>query len=240
MVIMTENRIQAPIVIVVSILLTIGIFIALNLKNGLTTDANQATTSPETGAIDDAAAVLVPGDLVINELMADNDKAVQSIFGGYPDWIELFNSGNSAIDLGGMYLTDDLARLKWRFPNGTIIEPNSYLLVWADADIGRSSLQVNFNLLANGGVIGLFASDGKTVIDLVLYEKQIRDVSYGRIPNGSLNWDYLETPTAGKANIENARTTASSPWQIWLLIILAITVCVAVVLKDKIQARRRK
>jgi len=240
MVIMTENKIQAPIVIIVSILLTIGLFIALNLKNGSTTDSNQATTSPETGAIDDAAAVLVPGSLVINELMADNDKAVQTIFGGYPDWIELFNNGNSAIDLGGMYLTDDLAKLKWRFPNGTIIEPKSYLLVWADADIGRSPLQVNFNLLANGGVIGLFASDGKTIIDLILYEKQIRDVSYGRIPNGSLNWDYLETPTAGKANIENARTTASSPWQIWLLIILAITVCVAVVLKDKIQARRRK
>lgn len=239
MVIMTENKIQAPIVIIVSILLTIGLFIALNLKNGSTTDSNQATTSPETGAIDDAAADLVPEGLVINELMADNDKAVQSIFGGYPDWIELFNSGNSAIDLGGMYLTDDLAKLKWRFPNGTIIEPNSYLLVWADADIGRSSLQVNFNLLANGGVIGLFASDGKSLIDLILYEKQIRDVSYGRIPNGSSSWDYLETPTAGKANIENARTTASTPWQIWLLIILAITVCVAVVLKDKIQARRK-
>ena len=240
MVIMTENKIQAPIVIIVSILLTIGLFIALNLKNGATTDSNQATTSPETGAIDNAAADLVPGGLVINELMADNDKAVQSIFGGYPDWIELFNRGNSAIDLGGMYLTDDLAKLKWRFPNGTIIEPNSYLLVWADADIGRSSLQVNFNLLANGGVIGLFASDGKTVIDLILYEKQIRDVSYGRIPNGSSSWDYLETPTAGKANIENARTTASTPWQIWLLIILAITVCAAVVLKDKIQAKRKK
>jgi hypothetical protein len=240
MVIMTENKIQAPIVIIVSILLTIGLFIALNLKNGATTDSNQATTSPETGAIDNAAADLVPGGLVINELMADNDKAVQSIFGGYPDWIELFNSGNSAIDLGGMYLTDDLAKLKWRFPNGTIIEPNSYLLVWADADIGRSSLQVNFNLLANGGVIGLFASDGKTMIDLILYEKQIRDVSYGRIPNGSSSWDYLETPTAGKANIENARTTASTPWQIWLLIILAITVCAAVVLKDKIQAKRKK
>jgi hypothetical protein len=240
MVIMKENKIQAPMVIIVSILLTIGLFIALNLKNCSTTDANQDTTSPETGAIGDAAADLVPEGLVINELMADNDKAVQTIFGGYPDWIELFNSGNSAIDLGGMYLTDDLARLKWRFPNGTIIEPNSYLLVWADADIGRSSLQVNFNLLANGGVIGLFASDGKTVIDLILYEKQIRDVSYGRIPNGSSSWDYLETPTAGKANIENARTTAATPWQIWLLIILAITVCIAVVLKDKIQARRKK
>jgi type II secretory pathway pseudopilin PulG len=240
MVIMKENKIQAPMVIIVSILLTIGLFIALNLKNDMTTDANQATTSTETGAIDDAATVGVPEGLVINELMADNDEAVQSIFGGYPDWIELFNSGNSAIDLGGMYLTDDLAKLNWRFPNGTIIEPNSYLLVWADADIGKSSLQVNFNLLANGGVVGLFASDGKTVIDLILYEKQIRDVSYGRIPNGSSSWDYLETPTAGKANNENARTTASSPWQIWLLIILAITVCVAVVLKDKIEARRKK
>lgn len=237
---MTENKIQASTVIIVTILLTGGLFIAVNINNDSTSDVNQSTTAPETGAIDNEAAVLLPEGLVINELMADNDEAVQSIYGGYPDWIELFNSGNYAIDLSGMYLTDDLFKLNWRFPNGTIIEPNSYLLVWADADIGRSSLQVNFNLLANGGVVGLFASDGKTVIDLILYDKQVRDVSYGRMPNGGSSWDYLATPTAGKANVENARTIASTPWQIWLLIILAITVCVAVVLKEKIQARRKK
>jgi hypothetical protein len=237
---MAKNKIQAPIVIIVFILLTTGLIIALNLKNNSSTDTNQATTLTENAAIDETPTVWVPGALVINELMADNDKAVQTIFGGYPDWIELFNSGNSAIDLGGMYLTDDLTKLGWAFPNETIIEPNSYLLVWADADTGRSSLQVNFNLLANGGIVGLFASDGKTLIDLVLYEKQIRDISYGRIPNGGLGWDYLDTPTPGKANVENARATVSAPWQIWLLIILAITVCVAVLLKDNIRARRKK
>ena len=237
---MTENKIQASTVIIITILLTAGLFIAVNINNDSTSDANKSTTAPETGTIADEASVLVPEGLVINELMADNDRAVQSIYGGYPDWIELFNSGDHAIDLSGMYLTDDLVKLNWRFPNGTIIEPNSYLLVWADADIGRSSLQVNFNLLANGGVVGLFASDGKTVIDLIVYDKQIRDVSYGRIPDGGSSWDYLTTSTAGKANVENARTIASTPWQIWLLIILAIIVCVAVVLKDKIQARRKR
>lgn len=237
---MAENKIQVSTVIIVTILLTGGLFIAVNISNNSASVGNQPTTVTENNAVDDEAVVFVPEDLVINELMADNDKAVQSIFGGYPDWIELFNSGDNAMDLSGMYLTDDLVELNWRFPDGTIIEPHSYLLVWADADIGKSSLQVNFNLLANGGVVGLFASDGKTVIDLIVYDKQIRDVSYGRIPDGGSSWDYLTTPTAGKENIENARYTVSTPWEIWLLIVLAITVCVSVVLKDKIRARMKK
>jgi len=237
---MTENKIQASTVMIITILLAAGLFIAVNINKDSASVVNQSTTSPETGAAGDEAAVLVPEGLVINELMADNEAAVKSIYGGYPDWIELFNSGDYSIDLSGMYLTDDLSKLNWRFPNGTIIEPNSYLLIWADADLGKSALQVNFNLLANGGVVGLFASDGKTLIDLIVYDKQIRDVSYGRTPDGGSSWDYLATPTAGKANVENARTIASTPWQIWLLIIPAIIVCVAVVLKDKIQARRKK
>ncbi|MBN1245700.1 lamin tail domain-containing protein [Candidatus Bathyarchaeota archaeon] len=236
---MAENKIQASTVMIITILLVAGLFIAVNINNDSASVVNQPATSPKTNAGDDEAAVLVPEGLVINELMADNDKAVQSIYGGYPDWVELFNSGNYSIDLSGMYLTDDLSKLNWRFPNGTVIEPNSYLLVWADADIGRSSLQVNFNLLANGGVLGLFASDGKTVIDLVLYDKQIRDVSYGRTTDGGSSWDYMSISTAGKANVENVRTNAAAPWQIWLFIILAIAICIVVVLKDKIHIRRK-
>jgi hypothetical protein len=235
---MAVNKIPLSAVIIVAILLTGGLFIVVNINNNPASFVNQSTTS-ENIAVGDEADILIPEGLVINELMADNDEAVQSIFGGHPDWIELFNSGNSSIDLSGMYLTDDLSKIDWRFPNGTVIEPNGYLLVWADADSGRSSLQVNFNLFANGGVLLLFASDGKTIIDSIVYEKQIRDVSYGRIPDGGSTWYYMTKPTAGKANVENATTTAPTPWQIWLLIISAIAVCVAVVLKDKIKARRK-
>jgi len=51
-----------------------------------------------------------PGPTVwINEFMADNDGVVADEHGEYDDVIELYNPGLAAVDLGGMYLTDDLA-----------------------------------------------------------------------------------------------------------------------------------
>ena len=51
----------------------------------------------------------VDAQLVINEFMADNDSTIQDPCGtGYPDWIELYNAGANTVELGGMYLTDDM------------------------------------------------------------------------------------------------------------------------------------
>jgi len=49
--------------------------------------------------------------LYINELMADNDTTLEDPDepGSYPDWTELYNPGSETVDLGGLYLTDDLA-----------------------------------------------------------------------------------------------------------------------------------
>jgi hypothetical protein len=185
-------------------------------------------------------SVLVPANLVINELMADNDVSVESPYGTHPDWLELFNSGDDLVDLSGMYLTDNLADPKWDFPDGTVIEPRGYLLVWADFDSGRDSLHTNFNLFANGGVLALLASDGKTVIDFVIYDKQLRDVSYGRTPDGSPSWNYLTHPTAGGSNTSNSSAQHTVSWEFWLFASLAIAVCLVVIFKDKIPVGRRK
>lgn len=57
--------------------------------------------------------------LFINEFMADNISTIQDNFGQYNDWIELYNAGPTAIDLGGMYLTDDINEpTKWMIPYG--------------------------------------------------------------------------------------------------------------------------
>ena len=56
--------------------------------------------------------------LVINEFMAENDSFIQDAFGEYDDWFELYNASGVTIDLGGMYLTDDLDD-----PTGWMIPP---------------------------------------------------------------------------------------------------------------------
>ena len=73
--------------------------------------------------------------IFINEFMAGNDSVLADPQGDYDDWIELYNSSSETVDLGGMYLTDDLEdKTAWQFPAGTQIAGNSYLLVWADKD----------------------------------------------------------------------------------------------------------
>lgn len=57
--------------------------------------------------------------LFINEFMADNDTIAADEYGEYDDWIEIYNSNSAAVDLGGMYLTDDIeAPTKWMISVG--------------------------------------------------------------------------------------------------------------------------
>ena len=65
-----------------------------------------------------SAGIGGPGEgLFINEFMADNDNIIQDNAGDYDDCIELYNAGSTAIDLGGMFLTDDIGDpTKWMIP----------------------------------------------------------------------------------------------------------------------------
>jgi hypothetical protein len=128
--------------------------------------------------------------LVINELMASNssDGGFADPQGDYDDWIEIYNFGSAAIDMGGMYLTDDLSEPTiWRIPNNlpteTTIPAHGYLIIWADDDTGVGPLHAGFSLSKDGEQIGLFASDGSTIIDTIEFGEQFTNTSYGRYPD---------------------------------------------------------
>lgn len=148
--------------------------------------------------------------VVINEVMASNTKTLADPQGGYDDWIELYNAGDTAVELTGMYLTDDPALpRKWRIPaglpglrGGTVISPKGYLIVWADGDINATGLHANFKLSADGDEVHLFAADGVTVIDSLVFGQQTADVSYGRYPDGGQELRFFGVPTPGRANNE--------------------------------------
>ena len=144
--------------------------------------------------------------LVINELMANNAGSARDRNGDEDDWIEIYNTGNAAVDIGGMYLTDNLsAPVGWRVPDNnptvTTIAPKGYLLIWADSETNQGTLHADFKLGAGGEQVGLFAADGKTQIDAVTFGPQAEDRSYGRLPDGSNNWQVLAAPTPGQSNM---------------------------------------
>lgn len=181
-----------------------------------------------------------PEGLVINEVMADNDGAVAGPQGTYPDWIELYNGGNQTIKLDGIYLTNDLADPKaWAFPKNTTLEPKGYLVVWAD-NFGGEGLHASFALNANVEALGLFDSDGKTLIDSVVLGKQLRDVSYGRIPDGSSDWQYLTVSTPGSANQANGPENAPAFWLTVAAVLAVIITAIGVIVVGKLASRRRK
>lgn len=140
--------------------------------------------------------------VVINEVQASNGATrADPDFGGYGDWIELYNASGQAADLGGAYLTDDFGKPKrWRIPVGTTLAPGAFLLVWADgADTTARAFHTNFKLSGSGERVGLFDAAG-AVLDTVTFGAQQADVSYGRHPDGGAAFAFFEKPTPGASN----------------------------------------
>jgi hypothetical protein len=139
--------------------------------------------------------------VVINELMASNNNCIQDPQGQYDDWIEIYNYGPNDIDIGGMYLTDDISvPNKWRFPSTTIIHGGGYLLIWADDDINDIGFHANFQLDSDGEEIGLIDSDGQTFIDSIDFPDQFTDISFGRYPDANETWRFFDTPSPAAQN----------------------------------------
>ena len=144
--------------------------------------------------------------IVINEFMASNNVTVfDPDFNNAGDWIEFYNPTDTFADISGWFLTDDPAVPdKWKIPGATAVEAKGYLLVWCDQmdgqpDSVKTALHTNFTLQKHGEFIQLSRNDG-TIEDSLTYGEQTTDISYGRLPDGSDNWQILENPTPGFAN----------------------------------------
>jgi hypothetical protein len=150
----------------------------------------------------------------INEWMAANDGVmVDPADADADDWIELFNLGVAAADLSGFHLSDDLSdRTRWRMPEGTVIPPGGYLLIWADGEPAQNGadLHAGFQLSRDGESIGLFAPDG-SLIDSVTFGLQVDDLSQGRSPDGVGSIAFLTAPTPRGPNASPYRPGEGGP-----------------------------
>lgn len=140
------------------------------------------------------------GEVVINEFLASNNFGQTDENGKHEDWIELYNTTNTVLNLSGMYLSDDYSNpTKYSFPNNTIIQPYSFLMIWADEDNANgNTLHCNFKLLNSGEEIIL--SKGTTVLDSISYGFQGADISIGRCPDGTGSFDVTTIPTFNALN----------------------------------------
>lgn len=139
--------------------------------------------------------------LVISEVLAINTSTGGvNHEGTFPDYIELYNAGAAPINLGGLSLSDEGDTPdKFVFPNGLMLNPGQYLVVWADSSTTTSGLHAGFALDGNGETVRLYDSlaNGQTLLDSIKFGIQLPNYSVGRISSG---WQ-LNTPTPGAANV---------------------------------------
>ena len=78
--------------------------------------------------------------VVINEVMSSNARTLADENGDYPDWIELYNAGNSELSLAGWSLSDDMNEAdKWQFPELNLASA-AHLIVFASGKDRLSSV----------------------------------------------------------------------------------------------------
>jgi predicted extracellular nuclease len=134
---------------------------------------------------------IAQSSIMMNELYSRGTEAD-------PDWIEIYNSSSSAIDITGYKIYDSGGNAgtkpKKEFPSGTIVPANGFfVIVTDDADAS------GFGLSSAGEEVWLENASG-TVIDNVVFTAMSETQSYGRLPDGG-TWQLLSTITRGTSNL---------------------------------------
>ena len=148
------------------------------------------------------AATSVAAEVVINEFMASNDNTLVDENGDADDWVELYNTGPTAVDIGGWFMSDDLTEPNQsQIPAGdsaTIIPAGGFVIMWFDREPEQGPLHIDAKLSSGGEDIVLF--DGNEIIDSHTYGEQTTDISEGRLPDGNGDFIIQGAATPGALN----------------------------------------
>jgi len=150
-------------------------------------------------------------DLRLNEIQPDNQTGPTDAQGDHDPWLEILNTGTAALDLDGLYLSDDYAALaQWTFPVGTRLDAGAYLIVWLDGEPGETignELHTNFRIAPDTGSVALSQTEGESVriIDYLNYATVPADAAFGLSPDGWPGGAQILPPTPGLTNLPDPR-----------------------------------
>lgn len=147
----------------------------------------------------------INAQVVINEYSCSNFDRFPDNYEEYGDWIELYNSGSTTVNLGGYYLSDtpDAPQL-WQIPAGVTIPSHGFRLFWASGrdEVTFGSYHTSFKLTqtkADPESI-VFADPDGNILDQQVLSITQKEHSNGRITNGSVGWGVYINPTPGSSN----------------------------------------
>lgn len=135
--------------------------------------------------------------LVINELASNNKGTIMAPDGKLYDWVELYNGKDTKINLTNYSLSDTNDKVKWVFPENTIIEAKSYLVVFLSGK-NATGLNANFKLSSIGGEELVLRNSKKKIIDAVETKPLNSNEVMARDIDGS--WHIYNVATPGYTN----------------------------------------
>lgn len=134
---------------------------------------------------------LIPVSIKLNELYS---RGITED----PDWVEIYNTSSADIDISGYKIYDPGGQAgtkpKKEFAAGSVVPAMGWLVIVVDTDD-----EAGFGLSSGGDEVWLENAEG-TVIDYVAIPAMETTQSYGRLPDGTDNWQLLNTITKGAAN----------------------------------------
>ena len=122
-----------------------------------------------------------------------NEVKVSDFGSDGDDWIELYNAGNSAINIGGFTLSD--AKADWTIPAGTTIPAKGFVTF-------TEGSHFEFGLSADGESVTLADASGAP-IDYIETPSGLDDdeyPAYARTTDGGSTWAKTATPTKNAGN----------------------------------------
>ena len=148
--------------------------------------------------------------VVVNEFSCSNYTL--GVGGDNEDFVEFYNPTGADVDLGGYFLSDNLANVdKFEIPAGTVVPAGGYLVVMCSAEgelptnlyVG-GFLNTNFKINQCQGESLVFADPAENVLESFTYGTEFSttqaDHSWARNVDGGASWEVCVTPSPGGAN----------------------------------------
>jgi len=171
-----------------------------------------------------------PGDttvvvtVVINELITKDevDPYYTDPSGAGCDWAEFYNTGDKAVNIGGMYLSDkgkdaaagDIYQISDADANITTIQPHDYLvIIFGAADANGADMEgiIDGKVFIPTGMsstkdvsLAFFDKENKLIDESPEFAGLEVEKSNGRETDGAANWMVFDIPTPGAANSDQA------------------------------------
>ena len=141
--------------------------------------------------------------LKINEYSCSNIAGPTDAYGQQEDWVELYNTTATNINLTGWYLSDKASNpTKWQIPSGTI-NANGFKMVYCSGrnTVNGQELHPNFKLTQTDNEWILISNTLGTIVDSIKIVRLTKsNHSVGRSTNGAIDWKLFTTPTPNANN----------------------------------------